>query len=65
MCSFIIIGITVNEFRFFNLNKKKKKKKKNFSIAFLLISHPIYNVFSLFSDRRFLLAYLLPECPQM
>ena len=56
----MIIGITVIEFRVFNLNKKKKKKKKKkFSIALLLISHPIYNVFSLFFDKRFLLAYSL------
>ena len=47
MCSFMIIGVTDIEFRFFNLKekKKKKKKKKNFDVAFLLISHTLYNVF--------------------
>ena len=38
MCSFMIIGIKVIEFRFFNLDKK------NCNIAFLLISHTIYNM---------------------
>ena len=64
----MIIGITVIEFRFFNLTKKKKKKKKkkkNFDVAFLLISHTLYNIFPMFFDKRFLLAYSLPECPQM
>ena len=64
MCSFMIIGITVIEFRFFNLNKKKKKKK-NFRIAFLLISHTLCNIFPRFFDNRFLLVYSLPEYPQM
>ena len=30
--------------------KKKKKKRKNCNIAFLLISHTIYNIFSPISD---------------
>ena len=42
----MIIGITVIEFRFFNLNKENK----NCNITFLLISHTIYNIFSLVSD---------------
>ena len=32
---------------------------------FANISHTIYNVFSFFFDKRFLLVYSLPECPQM
>ena len=65
MCSFMIIGVTVIEFRFFNLKEKKKKKKKNFDVACLLISHTLYNIFPMFFDKRFLLAYSLPEYPQM
>ena len=41
---FMIIGIMVIEFRFFNMNKK------NYNTAFLLISHTIYNIFSPVSD---------------
>ena len=40
-------GIMVIEFRFF-------KKKKNCNIAFLLISHTTYNIFSPVSDYSFL-----------
>ena len=58
----MIVGVTVIEFRFFNL---KKTKKKNFDVAFLLISHTLYNIFPMFFDKRFLLAYSLPEYPQM
>ena len=56
----MIIGITVIEFCFFNL-----KEKKNFSVTFLLISHALWNVFPLFFDKRFLLAYSLPEYPRV
>ena len=40
MCSFIIIGITVIEFHFFNLKDKKNKEKYEelqYNIAFLQI----------------------------
>jgi len=49
MCSFMIIGIMVIEFRFFNLNKRKKKKYEELQYCiFVNISYHIQHIFTNF-----------------